>query len=109
MNDTQQPVRAVLVCVDTGEYDADNSLDELEELSRTAGAQVIARVIQKRPSFESATCIGSGRLEELRELCENEEIELIIFDCELTATQTRNIEDVTDVHTIDRTTLILDI
>ena len=107
--DGQQLTRAVLVCVDTGEYDADNSLDELSELAKTAGAQVIARVIQKRPAFESATCIGSGRLEELAELCSNEDIELIIFDCELTATQTRNIENATDVHTIDRTTLILDI
>ena len=105
----QMLTRAVLVCVDTGEYDADNSLDELSELAKTAGAQVIARVIQKRPAFESATCIGSGRLEELAELCISEDIELIIFDCELTATQTRNIENATDVHTIDRTTLILDI
>ena len=105
----QTLTRAVLVCVDTGEYDADNSLDELSELAKTAGAQVIARVIQKRPAFESATCIGSGRLEELAELCISEDIELIIFDCELTATQTRNIENATDVHTIDRTTLILDI
>ncbi|MBR1664413.1 MAG: GTPase HflX [Ruminococcus sp.] len=107
--DGQQLTRAVLVCVDTGEYDADNSLDELSELAKTAGAQVIARVIQKRPAFESATCIGSGRLEELAGLCISEDIELIIFDCELTATQTRNIENATDVHTIDRTTLILDI
>ena len=107
--DGQQLTRAVLVCVDTGEYDADNSLDELSELAKTAGAQVIARVIQKRPAIESATCIGSGRLEELAGLCISEDIELIIFDCELTATQTRNIENATDVHTIDRTTLILDI
>lgn len=101
--------RAVLVCADVGEYDADNSLDELEELALTAGAETIAKVVQKRPTFDSATCIGSGRLAELAELCEKEEIDLVIFDCELTATQTRNIEDAVKVHTIDRTTLILDI
>ena len=105
----QKPQRAILVCVDTGEYDAQRSLDELEELANTAGAETVAKVIQKRPTFDSATCIGSGRLEEIAELAEREDIELLIFDCELTATQTRNIENVTDTHTIDRTTLILDI
>ena len=105
----QKPPRAILVCVDTGEYDAQRSLDELEELANTAGAETVAKVIQKRPTFDSATCIGSGRLEEIAELAEREDIELLIFDCELTATQTRNIENVTDTHTIDRTTLILDI
>lgn len=104
-----RPPRAVLVCVDTGEYDALHSLDELEELAKTAGAETVARVVQKRPSFDSATCIGRGRLEELAELVKNEDIDIVIFDCELTATQTRNIEEKTDVHTIDRTTLILDI
>ena len=105
----QKPPRAVLVCADVGEYDAERSLDELEELAKTAGAETVAKVIQKRPTFDSATCIGSGRLAEIAELVEREEIDLLIFDCELTATQTRNIEDATKVHTIDRTTLILDI
>lgn len=110
MIETEERIpRAVLVCADVGEYDAQRSLDELEELAKTAGAETIAKVVQKRPTFDSATCIGSGRLEELAELAKNEDIDLLIFDCELTATQTRNIEDATDVHTIDRTTLILDI
>ena len=105
----QKPPRAVLVCADVGEYDAERSLDELEELAKTAGAETVAKEIQKRPTFDSATCIGSGRLAEIAELVEREDIDLLIFDCELTATQTRNIEDATKVHTIDRTTLILDI
>ncbi len=101
--------RVVLVAVDTGEYDADASIKELAELADTAGAEVAAAMIQKRPTADNATCIGSGRLEELKQLCENEDISQVIFDCELTASQVRNIERVIDTHTIDRTTLILDI
>lgn len=104
-----QLTRVMLVCVDIGEYDAENSLDELEELADTAGAETVARVIQKRDAFDSATCIGSGRLRELAEYCEHDDIGLIIFDCELTAVQIRNIENICGVRTIDRTTLILDI
>lgn len=101
--------RVLLAAVDTGSYDVELSLDELEELTETAGGEVIARVTQKRPSFDSGTCIGSGRLEEMAEICRNENIDRIVFDCELTATQIRNIEDVCGVFTIDRTMLILDI
>lgn len=101
--------RVMLAAVDLGEYDASQSLDELEELAQTAGAETVVRIIQRRPSFDSATCIGSGRLEEIAEICEREEIDQIIFDHELTATQIRNIEAVCNVHTIDRTMLILDI
>lgn len=101
--------RVMLAAVDLGEYDASQSLDELEELAQTAGAETVIRIIQRRPSFDSATCIGSGRLEEMAEICEREEIDQIIFDHELTATQIRNIEAVCNVHTIDRTMLILDI
>lgn len=100
---------AVLVSVDTGEFDADVSLDELEELARTAGADVRARLTQKRESPDKATCIGSGRLEELTALCENGGIPLVIFDRELTATQLRNLEEATGRRVVDRTTLILDI
>ena len=101
--------RVLLAAVDTGSYDVELSLDELEELTETAGGEVIARVTQKRLSFDSGTCIGSGRLEEMAEICRNENIDRIVFDCELTATQIRNIEDVCGVFTIDRTMLILDI
>lgn len=104
-----KPPKIMLAAVDIGEYDAESSLDELEELTLTAGGEVVARVIQKRPAFDPGTCIGRGRLEEIAEICENNKIDQIIFDCELTATQIRNIEDATGVHTIDRTMLILDI
>lgn len=107
-NEIKKP-RVMLAAVDLSEYDAEQSLDELEELADTAGAETVVRIIQKRPSFDSATCVGSGRLEEMAEICQREEIDQIIFDHELTATQIRNIEDVCKVHTIDRTMLILDI
>lgn len=99
----------MLAAADIGEYDINVSLDELEELAETAGAQTVVRVVQKRPSYDTATCIGAGRLEEMSQICEQENIDQIIFDCELTATQIRNIEEVCKVHTIDRTMLILDI
>lgn len=105
----ERPVKAVLISVDTGEYDAELSIDELEELAKTAGAETVGKVIQKRPSPDTATYIGSGRLAELTEQLQAMEAELLIFDCELTANQIRNIENITDTHTIDRTTLILDI
>ena len=108
-NDIKDMTRAALVSADTGEFDAERSLDELEELSKTAGVEVAARVIQKRPACDSATVIGSGRLEQLAEEAAALELDLIIFDCELTANQTRNIEKILDIRVIDRTTLILDI
>lgn len=101
--------RAILIGADTGEYDAESSMDELSELAQTAGAEELARVIQKRGAYEAATVIGEGKLAEVRELCGSLGAELLIFDCELTASQIRNVEDETDVRVIDRTMLILDI
>ncbi len=101
--------KAILVGADIGTFDCDASMDELAELAQTAGAEELARVIQKRDAYESATVIGEGKLEEVKELCQSLHAELLIFDCELTASQIRNIEDVTDVRVIDRTMLILDI
>lgn len=101
--------RAILIGADTGEYDAESSMDELSELAQTAGAEELARVIQKRGAYEAATVIGEGKLAEVKELCGSLGAELLIFDCELTASQIRNVEDETDVRVIDRTMLILDI
>lgn len=109
-NKTEEiPVKAVLACVDTGEFDAEASIKELEELATTANAEVVGSIIQKRPSYDPATCMGAGRLEELREQLEALDAELVIFDHELTGVQVRNIEQLLDVRVIDRTTLILDI
>ena len=101
--------RVLLVCVDTGEYDAQSSLDELWELSESAGAEPVATLTQKKDRPDTATYVGSGRLEEIRSFCENQDIDILIFDCELTPTQIRNIEQATGIRTIDRTMLILDI
>ena len=105
----KKPQRVLLVCVDTGEYDAQASLDELWELSESAGAEPVATLTQKKQRPETATYVGSGRLEEIKSFCENQDIDVLIFDCELTPTQIRNIEQATGVRTIDRTMLILDI
>ena len=101
--------RAILIGADTGEYDAESSMDELSELAKTAGSEELSRVLQKREAYEPATVIGEGKLAEVKELCGSLGAELLIFDCELTASQIRNVEDETDVRVIDRTMLILDI
>lgn len=101
--------RAILIGANTGEYDAESSMDELSELAKTAGAEELARVLQKREAYEPATVIGEGKLAEVKELCGSLGAELLIFDCELTASQIRNVEDESDVRVIDRTMLILDI
>lgn len=105
----QQPERALLVEVDTGEYDAEASLAELYELVRSAGAEAFGAMTQKRPAQDKATCVGSGMMEQIADFCEKYEIDLLIFDCELTPTQIRNIEKISDVRVVDRTMLILDI
>ena len=108
--ETQEKIdRALLVSVDTGDFDAESSLSELFELTESAGAKPVASISQKLERPDTATCVGSGKLIEIKEFCETEEIDLIIFDCELSPTQIRNIESETDVRVVDRTTLILDI
>ncbi|MFY9379027.1 MAG: GTPase HflX, partial [Acutalibacteraceae bacterium] len=105
----QNPENAILVSVDTGDFDAQVSIDELEELAKTAGAQVVAKVIQKRDKPDAAIYVGTGRLEEIRELGVANDADLLIFDAELSPSQQRNIEKYTDIRVVDRTTLILDI
>ena len=104
-----QPTRALLVEADTGDYDAQASLDELFELAESAGAEPVASITQKLQHIDPATCVGSGKLEEIKDYCDAEDIDLIIFDLELSPVQIRNIEAATDVRVIDRTMLILDI
>lgn len=103
------PVKAVLACVDTGEFDAEASIAELAELAATANAEIVGEIIQRKQSFDPATCMGTGRLEELKEQLDALDAELVIFDHELTGVQVRNIEEILNVRVIDRTTLILDI
>lgn len=110
MHENKQEIeRALLVSVDTGEFDAEISIDELEELAKTAGAEVVGKVIQKRNHIEAATFVGYGKLAEIIAFCKNTEVDLLIFDSELTPSQQRNLEKLTEVRVIDRTMLILDI
>ncbi len=106
--ETQKP-RVILVGIDTGEYDAQQSIAELAELADTAGCEVVATAIQNRPAPEAATCIGAGKLEEIAEQVKILEADMLIFDLELTGMQMRNISDAADCKVIDRTMLILDI
>ena len=101
--------RALLVGIDTGEYDSEASMAELYELVESAGAEPVASMTQKREKPDGATAIGSGRLDEIMVFCSENDIDFIVFDMELTPTQIRNIEAATDTRTIDRTMLILDI
>lgn len=107
--------RAVLVSILTGEDTAkevDESLDELARLLDTAGGMVAARLIQGRAAPDARTLIGSGKVQELAELCRRLEASLVVFDCDLTPVQIRNLEDdigVDDLRVIDRSMLILDI
>ncbi len=90
---------------------AESSLDELSRLLDTAGGEVFARVIQVKESFDPRTCIGSGKVKEISEICKNNCVTLVVFDFELTPAQIRNLEEDIgeDVRVIDRSMLILDI
>lgn len=104
-----QPEQALLVEVDTGDFDTEASLAELYELTRSAGAEPFGAMTQKRPSQDKATCVGSGMMQEIADYCEKYQLDLLIFDCELSPTQIRNIEAISKIRVIDRTMLILDI
>lgn len=107
--DDDRREQAILVALDTGEYDIDSALAELRELTDTAGADVCAVLVQRREAPTKATYLGSGRVEELAALCEAQEADIVIFDCELSPTQQRNLEDALPCRVLDRTMLILDI
>jgi len=109
--------RAILVGLETSQSrlesaslrDAEDSLNELEELALTAGAVVVGKVLQRKQTQDSAYYVGKGKIEELALLCQAQDVQLLIFDDELSGAQIRNIEEETGVRVIDRTTLILDI
>lgn len=101
--------KALLISVDTGEFDAEASVSELAELADTAGAEVLGVMVQKRDMPSVSSFVGLGRLAEIAGFCQGNEIDLIIADAELSPVQVKNIEDATGVKVVDRTTLILDI
>ncbi|MEX1217149.1 MAG: GTPase HflX [Acidimicrobiales bacterium] len=91
------------------EFETERHLDELELLVDTAGADSIARVVQRRHSPDPATFLGSGKVEEIRELCESLDVDTVVFDDELSPAQQRNLEKLLGRSAIDRTAVILDI
>ncbi len=101
--------RVMILAVDLSEYPFETSIRELEELTESAGGRVYATVTQKRSAPDSACYMGEGKLMEAKELVESENIELAVFDAELSGSQLRNIEAMLDIPVIDRTMLILDI
>ncbi len=104
--------RAVLVAVSTYEQNRERTeeyLDELEFLLETAGGIAVGRLVQPLERPNSVTYLGSGKLEELRQYVKAEEINMAIFDDELSATQIRNLEKELECRILDRTNLILDI
>ena len=102
--------RMILVGVDTGSPEAaERSLDELADLTETAGAQTAGRLIQARESIHPATYIGKGKLEELKDLLWETEADGIICDDEMTIAQLGNLEAELSCKVIDRTLLILEI
>lgn len=105
----EEKQRALLIGADQGKYDAEVSISELAELAETAGVEVVSNVLQKMQSIHNATYIGTGKLQEIKEFCKRQDIDLLIFDDELSGIQIRNIEESTGIDTVDRTMLILDI
>ena len=108
MKETEERVILVGVQEQEGEPE-EESLDELAELARTAGAQVVGRLIQKREAMHPATYVGKGKILELKELLWETDATGIICDDELTSVQLNHLEEELECKIVDRTLLILDI
>lgn len=109
----QSAERAILIGMEysgvASIWSAEDSLEELKQLADTAGAQVVAKFLQKRPKPDPAFFIGKGKVQELALYVQQENVDLCIFDDELSPAQQRNIEQAMGVRVLDRTALILDI
>lgn len=106
--------RALLLGVHTGRADylndtTEESMKELAELAKTAGAEVVGECVQNKSDLESATYMGEGKLEEIKNSLPELDADCVIFDDELSPVQIRNITDMLGVKVIDRSMLILDI
>jgi len=114
MKETTKPVdRAIVVGLDlpgaADAEEADRSLDELAELVRAAGGIVVGRMMQRKDSPDTATYVGKGKAQELKNAADSLSADLLVFDDELSGSQIRNIEEIVGRRTIDRSMLILDI
>jgi len=104
--------RAALVGLVAGRarrLDAERSLDELAGLAEAAGAKVVLRTLQERPKPDPATFLGSGKVKSLAESCTEMDVDLVVFDNELSPSQLRQITETVGRKVLDRTQLILDI
>ena len=106
---SDQAVLVGLITRSQSEEQAQEYLDELDFLSRTAGVSPVVRFVQRLEQAHPVTFVGKGKLEEIRQYVEENEIGLVIFDDELSPKQLRNIEATLKVKILDRTSLILDI
>src|SRR6478735_4270492 len=105
----EKAVLVGLVHKDQTEPQVQEYLDELAFLAETAGAVTVKRFTQKLQHPDSKTFVGKGKLEEIKDYCQQKNVRVLIFDDELSGAQINNIEKATDVKTIDRSDLILDI
>ena len=102
--------RVILVAVSTSDHDdTEKSLDELEELAKTAGAVTVGRVIQNLDQVHAGTYVGKGKLDEIKELIWETQATGVICDDELSPAQLGNMEDALEIKVMDRTLIILDI
>jgi GTP-binding protein HflX len=105
----EKAVLVGLIHKDQTETQVQEYLDELAFLAETAGAVAVKRFTQKLLHPDSKTFVGKGKLEEIKNYCQQKDVRVLIFDDELSGAQINNIEKATDVKTIDRSDLILDI
>ena len=106
----EEKERVILVVVDTDDgTDVEYSLDELEELAETAGAETVGRMIQKREAIHPGTYVGKGKIQELRDMVYELEADAIVCDDELSPAQITNLQEELQTKVIDRTVMILDI
>ena len=92
-----------------GDLDFEASLAEFEELARSAGAEIAATLVQRRPKPDAATLVGQGKLDEIAGVVASTGADVVLFDHDLTPSQLRNLEEKLPCRVIDRTQLILDI
>ncbi|NIO43823.1 MAG: GTPase HflX [Burkholderiales bacterium] len=106
---TRASDRAVVVCLDLGEPDYVESIDEISQLAHSASVQVVAILKGRRQRPDAATFAGRGKVDELAELVRNQKVNVVIFNHDLSPAQQRNVELRIGCRVIDRTSLILDI
>jgi GTP-binding protein HflX len=107
--EAEKAVLIGLITLNQTEVEANEYLKELAFLTETAGGIPVKKFTQRLDTPNSATFVGSGKLAEIKEFVDEQEIDLVIFDDELTPTQLRNIEKELECKVLDRTNIILDI